>query len=303
MCCGGFGSPGGGGTGNIVGTLTADFYPVATGVNTIADGAIFDNSGSEIEVQQRSARIYKDGPGPNVLSLEAAGNGSYAQFLGKAAEGTVAAPTVLPDGATILLLEGASYDGAVYQDAGYLKLLRDGGGQAAKWELHSFDAAGVDTLGFVQNPDGTIDSMEAWTAQGDATVEGVFTANGTSDFNDVATLNARLVINTDTLNRFELLAIVAGNIAVDAELSDWFDLILSANATLTTPIGQAAGKKFMLRVRNNGGFTLGYGGGYRFSGGIAPVVSAGAGDTSYLYFVYNEISSVWDMLGEKLNFA
>ncbi len=116
------------------------------------------------------------------------------------------------------------------------------------------------------------------------------------------TMQCGLAKYVKTQFSYTALSISAGLVAIDNSLSDGFTLSLSANATLSNPTNPAAGEKFLVRVKQVGGFTLAFGTKYRFSGGTAPTVTATAGKTDYLAFLYDEVDDKWDLVGDPLNF-
>lgn len=111
----------------------------------------------------------------------------------------------------------------------------------------------------------------------------------------------QLVIDKTSKKSRTVLVSVAGAVAIDASDSDFYSLTLTENSTLQAPSNAQEGRAFLLRVKNTGGFTLGFHAIYRFSGGVPPVVPDGA--FSYLGFAYNEDDDFWDEIGERLDFV
>ena len=101
------------------------------------------------------------------------------------------------------------------------------------------------------------------------------------------------------------LTVSGGNIALDAALSDFYKVTLDANATLQAPTNPGAGRRFLLRVRQDGtgGRTLAFASIYRFPGGTTPTISTGANVTDYLSFAYHETDIKWDYVGNCFNYA
>lgn len=91
------------------------------------------------------------------------------------------------------------------------------------------------------------------------------------------------------------LSIDAGNVSLDASLSNAFRLVLTGNATLLSPTNPYDGQVIRIVVKQDGtgGRTLAYGGAYKFPGGVAPILSTGANKIDYLAFEYSGADSVW----------
>jgi hypothetical protein len=100
----------------------------------------------------------------------------------------------------------------------------------------------------------------------------------------------------------------AATIAVDINASDFFFVTLAGNRTLGAPTNapaagtlQAARKLFRIRQDGTGTRTLVYNAAYRFPDALAPTLSTGAGKSDYLAFIWNEIDSVYDLVGSRFN--
>ncbi len=280
MCCGGGfgGGGGGGGTGNLSGTLTEGFIPVASGVHALDDSPIEIIDGVAVshdlnfEVEQGNAgeaaisvrSVKTTDPDPNFYSI--------------AARGTVDVPLVLGANDVMLNLQGKGYTGTDYAASSSLKLLVDGtpsaGVMPGRWEFNTLDEDNFERVAFVIN------------------------ADGTAKFNFDATFEAPVTVNSRTINRYQALTVVASEIDIDASLSDWFDVEITAATEFQTPTNPVEGGKMKIRIRLNG--TLGlnptFDAGYRFVSDVAPVFIDSA-STYYMYFEYNEIDEVWDCVG------
>lgn len=99
---------------------------------------------------------------------------------------------------------------------------------------------------------------------------------------------------------------VAGNsapITIDAATGDFFTTVLSVNDSLAAPTHPGAGRTFTLRARQDGtgSRTLHYNAVFRFPSGTAPVLTTTAAKTDYLSFIWNEVDSKWDYVGNAFN--
>jgi hypothetical protein len=96
----------------------------------------------------------------------------------------------------------------------------------------------------------------------------------------------------------------AATIAVDANLGDFFTVVLGGSRTLGAPTNAASGRKILFRFRQDatGSRVLSFNAAYRFPGGVTPLLSTVAAKTDYLAFVYNAVDSTWDMAGSAFNF-
>lgn len=275
-CCGGFGGSGGGGggTGNLNGTLTAGVVPVADAPHNLVDSPLLMDGVAPFvrAVMNGAIRVESDVSIDNQL-VRAGGAGMVLNWL--KSRGTLAALTSVAPGDILGTIGFAGYDGASYSGGVSLVVSVDGsvgtGVIPGRVELNVDDAAG--------NP------ATVWTA----------------DSNKQFSVPYKLVIGKVTRNTIASLTVSVGVVAIDANDSDWFDLDLSAPATLAAPTNPEPGARLFIRVRNTGSTTLAYNAVYRFSGNVAPVVTVGK--TSYLGFVYNEVDNKWDEVGEKLNFG
>jgi hypothetical protein len=88
----------------------------------------------------------------------------------------------------------------------------------------------------------------------------------------------------------------AATIAVDASLGNDFRVIIAGDRTMGTPANPTDGQKITFQVTQdaNGPFTLTWSSGYQFSAGLPqPTLSATAGDTDLLGFIYNAVKGTW----------
>ena len=84
----------------------------------------------------------------------------------------------------------------------------------------------------------------------------------------------------------------AASIAVDMSLSNNFSVTLAGNRTLATPTNVVAGQSGVITVTQDGAGsrTLAFASGWKFSGGVAPVLSTAAGAIDELTY-YTESAS------------
>ncbi len=101
------------------------------------------------------------------------------------------------------------------------------------------------------------------------------------------------------------LSIVGGNIAINAAAGDFFVVTLTGNATLLNPTNPGFGRRFLLRVTQDGvgGRTLAFGSQYRFPSATTPIISTGADVDDYLSFIWRETRGRWDYIGNCFNYA
>jgi hypothetical protein len=88
----------------------------------------------------------------------------------------------------------------------------------------------------------------------------------------------------------------AATIAVDASAGNDFRVTIGGNRTIGTPSNPADGQKITIQVTQGTGgpYTLSFASGYEFSVGLPqPALSATAGDTDLLCFIYNTSKSAW----------
>lgn len=101
------------------------------------------------------------------------------------------------------------------------------------------------------------------------------------------------------------LTLSAGVLTVDALQSDFFACTLTENATLAAPLNPAPGRRFLLRLRQDGtgSRTLAFDAIFRFPGGTMPIVTSTADHTDYLSFAWHETDLRWDYIGNCFNYA
>ena len=90
----------------------------------------------------------------------------------------------------------------------------------------------------------------------------------------------------------------AATIAVDASLGNDFRVTIAGNRTMANPANPSDGQQIIFQVTQGSGsggpFTLTWGSGYEFSTGLPqPTLSATAGQTDLLGFVYNAAKRTW----------
>jgi hypothetical protein len=95
----------------------------------------------------------------------------------------------------------------------------------------------------------------------------------------------------------------AATIAVDASLGNDFRVTLGGNRIMGTPSNPADGEQIIFQITQGTGapFTITWASGYEFSAGLPrPALSASAGHTDLLGFVYNATTGTW-LLAAFLN--
>jgi hypothetical protein len=92
----------------------------------------------------------------------------------------------------------------------------------------------------------------------------------------------------------------APTVAVDASAGNDFRLTLGGNRTMGTPANPGNGQQVIFQVTQGAGapYTLDWSDGYDFGAGLPrPALSAGAGQTDLLAFVYNAAGGTWLFVG------
>jgi hypothetical protein len=88
----------------------------------------------------------------------------------------------------------------------------------------------------------------------------------------------------------------AATIAVDASLGNDFRVTIAGNRTVGNPANSANGQQIIFQVTQAPGapFTLSWGSAYEFSASLPqPALSATAGQTDLLGFIYNAAKGTW----------
>ena len=88
----------------------------------------------------------------------------------------------------------------------------------------------------------------------------------------------------------------AATITVDASAGNDFRVTIAGNRTMGNPANPSDGQQIIFQVTqgSGGSFTLAWGSGYEFSGGLSqPTLSTTAGHTDLLGFVYNAAKGTW----------
>lgn len=99
----------------------------------------------------------------------------------------------------------------------------------------------------------------------------------------------------------------AATVATDASSGTHFTLTLTGNHTLGAPTNPVDGQRITYEVKQDGtgSHTLAYSssaGGFSFGAGSAPTVTATAGATSFIDFVYSSRVAKWCYKGSWLGF-
>jgi hypothetical protein len=266
MCgCNGFQGGGGGGSGNLSGTLTGGVLPVASGLHTLIDSVVSESADGIVVQGNIEARQSDDAPS----RIDQANDGQGPQVYLIGARGNLGALAAVVDEFQITALRAFAYGGATYVNSAAMRFVVTGapvaGQVPTRVELLTMDDAGALRVGLVQNPDASITSTEC------------------------------LRIEKTTQNRYETLSVAAGQIDIDAALSDWFDVEITAAAEFQQPTNPIPGGKMKIRIRLNGSLGLNptFVSDYRFPSDAAPVFVDSA-STYYMDFVYNEVDTCWD---------
>lgn len=120
----------------------------------------------------------------------------------------------------------------------------------------------------------------------------------------VATATARPASAADQTTTVESGAIApavvnltdAATIEVDASLGNDFRVTIAGNRTMGTPANPSNGQQIIFQVTqgSGGSFTLTWASGYEFSASMPqPALSAAAGQTDLLGFIYNAAKGAW----------
>jgi len=267
-CCGGGFSGGAGGSGNLSGNLNSPQMPVASGPHTLVDTQmkfIIDPTTPIANMEgNRNASLGLIGAGVEV--------GFPPEFSVRGARGgSIAAPAAVQDGD--LLGDFRSYGYlAGYSGGGYLRFGVDG-----------VPAAGVPTRGLLISTD----SAGAQKLVAEFNARGEFYTYGP------------LVVGTRSKLTPASLGIAAGLVALDANLSDFYRLTVTGNCTISNPTNFAAGRKFLLRLKMGGAFTVSFDTAFKFSGG-APTIDTTLNSFTYLGFFANEDGNTWDCIGPAI---
>ena len=85
-------------------------------------------------------------------------------------------------------------------------------------------------------------------------------------------------------------------IPVDASLGNDFRVTIAGNRTMRNPSNPAPGQQIIFQITQGSGgpYTIAWDSDYEFSGGLPePVLSANAGQTDLLGFIYNAARARW----------
>jgi hypothetical protein len=262
----GFVGGGGSGGGNLSGDLTAPFLPRASGAHTLVDSPIEDISPAAGTPQVRMTGLDAEFRGVvDHIQTQVPMN-----FSGYATRGTVASPTSVANGDGLARVSGLGYDGSDYQAAASMRIEVDGapaGGVPGAVRFFTADADGGEELGF------SVDAAHRAVSHRQLVVEG-----------------SSRVLKRD-------LSIVAGAVAVNAYLSDFFALTVDQDVTISNPTNVENDRRFVLRLFISGdGHTITWGSKYRFANDTEPTIPSSEA-TYYLGFIYHEVDDRWDCAG------
>jgi hypothetical protein len=93
-------------------------------------------------------------------------------------------------------------------------------------------------------------------------------------------------------------------ITTDASMGNTFTATLAGNRTIAAPTNPESGQILRYRFKQDevGNRTVTWNSVFRFSGGIAPVLTVAAGKVDYIAFEYNLEDAKWDCIGTRMNF-
>jgi len=115
-------------------------------------------------------------------------------------------------------------------------------------------------------------------------------------------VNGQIVIGSTTKVTPVALAIVAGDVDIDAADSDLFTLAVTDDCDIQPPSNPESGRKFLLRLKFDGlgAWVINFNASYRFAGGTPPTFDTSADSFTYLGFMYNEDAAAWDCIGSPI---
>jgi hypothetical protein len=96
----------------------------------------------------------------------------------------------------------------------------------------------------------------------------------------------------------------AATIGVNASLGNDFRVTIKGDRTIANPTGGVDGQRITFHVTQGAGapFTLSWGSQYKFGAAGGPTLSASAGNTDVLGFIYNQTLASWLCVGAALGF-
>ncbi len=241
--------------------------------------------------------------GPSVGPTSGGGGGSG--ITGTLTSGTVP----IASGAHTLV------DSLLLYTANLLKFVVSAAGAVLTFQVRNTNAAsGSDARILAQTDSAGSNAYSQWSANGHTGRMGVSEANGwigiadnggsidSPDLQIKSTgvkSNRPLTIGTTSLVTPAALTSASNAVALDADLADLFTLVLTENTTVAAPTNPRTGRRFMLRIRQDGtgGWTCAFNAAFRFAGNVAPTIAANTAETTYLGFIWNEVDSKWDAVG------
>ncbi len=241
--------------------------------------------------------------GPSTSNGSAGGGGSGLT-------GTLTAGTVPIASAAHTLV-----DSLLTYASNTFKFLLSFAGGPITWQVENSNAAAnSDARIFAKTGSAGSNAYNQWTSNGHTGRMGVSEANGwigiadnggSIDAPDLQIkdtgikANRPLTIGTTSLVTPAALTSVSNAVALDADLADLFTLTLTENTTVAAPTNPRTGRRFMLRIRQDGtgGRTCAFNAAFRFVSGVAPTIAANTAEVTYLGFIWNETDSKWDAVG------
>lgn len=99
-----------------------------------------------------------------------------------------------------------------------------------------------------------------------------------------------------------VLLVDAPTITVNAALGNDFRVLISGNRTMASPTDGVDGQRITFQVTQGAGapFVLTWGSAYKFGAAGLPTLSAVAGDTDVIGFIYNQSLGRWLCVGAAL---
>jgi hypothetical protein len=92
-------------------------------------------------------------------------------------------------------------------------------------------------------------------------------------------------------------------IAVNASLGNDFRVQVAGSRTIANPSGAVDGQRITFHItQDSGGLTLSWASQYKFGAAGAPTISATAGATDIIGFIYNAALGSWLCVGAALGF-
>ena len=94
------------------------------------------------------------------------------------------------------------------------------------------------------------------------------------------------------INRGSVALTSGASVATDCRVGNVFALVLNTNATLSTPVGLAAGASYLWQITQDsvGGRTLTYSSAFKWPGGVIPTLSTAPGSVDVISSVCDGVN-------------